>query len=85
MDFWFNFNLSKWNRNILPTVDAGKSSFNLDDVFENYDERLAYYIYVLNKKSYPFEFNVAKMDTKKKVMTKENIKEFSKCIDSILS
>ena len=65
--------------------EVGKSSFNLDDVFENYDERLAYYIYVLNKKSYPFEFNVAKMDTKKKVMTKENIKEFSKCIDSILS
>jgi len=65
--------------------EVGKSSFNLNDVFENYDERLAYYIYALNKKSYPFEFNVAKMDTKKKVMTKENIKEFSKCIDSILS
>ncbi len=64
---------------------VSKSSFNLDNVSENYDERLAYYLYALNKKSYPFAFNVAKMDTKKKVMTKENIKEFSKCIETILS
>lgn len=61
-----------------------KEDFNLNDKFKNYDERLAYYIDSLYKKSYPFEFNVAKMDTKKKVMTRENISEFSKLINKII-
>ncbi len=68
---------------VLKQID--KENFTLDGVIENYNERLAYYLNALRKKSYPFEFNVAKMDTKKKVMTKKNINEFSKCIESILS
>ena len=64
---------------------VSKENYSLNDTFKNYDERLAYYLNALTKKSYPFEFNVAKMDTKKKVMTKENINEFSKCIETILS
>jgi capsule polysaccharide modification protein KpsS len=64
---------------------VNNENYNLDDTFENYDERLAYYLNALNEKSYPFEFNVAKMDTKKKVMTQENIQAFSKCIETILS
>jgi hypothetical protein len=71
--------------NIEKTIKKiSKKRFSIDNSFENYDQRLAYYIYALMKKSYLFEFNVAKMDTKKKVMTKKNIKEFSKCLEKIL-
>ncbi|MCF6349955.1 MAG: hypothetical protein L3J23_02860 [Flavobacteriaceae bacterium] len=60
------------------------NKFNLDEYFENYDARLAYFIYCLNENSYSFEFNVAKLDTKKRVMKKNNIKEFSNCIYKII-
>jgi uncharacterized integral membrane protein (TIGR00701 family) len=27
LDFWFNFNLFKWNRNFFSTMDANKNCF----------------------------------------------------------
>tara|TARA_Y100000385_G_C12944389_1_gene572647 strand:- start:420 stop:998 length:579 start_codon:yes stop_codon:yes gene_type:complete len=65
-------------------IEINTDNYKLENSFENYDERLAYYLYALHEKSYPFEFNVAKMDTKKKVMTKNNIQAFSECIEKIM-
>ncbi|MDT7831118.1 hypothetical protein RQM59_01935 [Flavobacteriaceae bacterium S356] len=65
--------------------EVNNEGFSLDTTFENYNEKLAFYIDALLKKSYPFEFNVAKMDTKAKVLTPTNIKEFSKCLESLIS
>lgn len=63
---------------------SNKNDFNIITYFENYDARLAYYIYCLNKNSYEFEFNVAKLDTKERVLRVENIFEFSKCIKNLI-
>lgn len=59
--------------------------FNVESYFENYDAKLAFYVYCVNKKSYPFEFNVAKLDTKKRVLAKKNIEEFSKCVENLIA
>ena len=69
-------------KEVLKEINT--DNYKLENSFENYDERLAYYLYALQEKSYPFEFNVAKMDTKKKVMTKNNILAFSECIEKIM-
>ncbi|WP_445730725.1 capsular polysaccharide export protein, LipB/KpsS family [Mariniflexile sp.] len=61
-----------------------KTNFNLEDDFEDYDDKLAYYIYCLNKESYPFEFDVAKNDTKKRILARENVMEFANCVKKIL-
>lgn len=60
-----------------------EGDFKVEGYFENYSDRLAFYIDCLKKESYPFEFNVAKLDTKKKVLAKKNIEEFSNCIKKI--
>jgi hypothetical protein len=51
--------------------------FNLETHFKNYKKRLSFFLFCLKNKSYNFEFNVAKLDTKKRVMRKENIINFS--------
>ena len=64
---------------------VSKVGFKVDDYFEHYDAKLAYYIYCLKKKSYPFEFNVAKLDTKERVLEKNNVEGFADCIKQICS
>ena len=66
---------------VVETVN--QDGFKVDEYFEQYDAKLAYYIYCLNEKAYPFEFNVAKLDTKERVLKKENVKNFSNCIKEI--
>ncbi|WP_282115636.1 hypothetical protein [Cellulophaga baltica] len=61
-----------------------KQGFDVLNYYQNYEARLAYYIYCLNSNSYEFEFNVAKLDTKERVLRKENVHQFSECIKSIL-
>jgi len=61
-----------------------KKDFKIITYFENYEARLAYYIYCLDKNSYDFEFNVAKLDTKERVLRAENILEFSECIKNLV-
>lgn len=60
------------------------TNFKIDTYFNDYKKKIAYYLHCLDKKSYPFEFNVAKLDTKERIMRKENLKEFSKCIENIV-
>ncbi|PIB28700.1 hypothetical protein BFP77_08675 [Maribacter sp. 4U21] len=62
-----------------------KDDFEVKNHFENYESKLAYYLHCLNTKSYEFEFNVAKLDTKERVLKDENILQFSKCIKTILN
>ncbi|MFP2997925.1 hypothetical protein ABN763_18585 [Spongiivirga sp. MCCC 1A20706] len=57
-----------------------KDFFKVDDYFSNYDAKLAFFLFCLDSESYPFEFNVAKLDTKTRVLTDKNIKEMSNCI-----
>lgn len=64
---------------------TSNKDFDVENHFEDYYAKLAFYIYCLNKKSYPFEFNVAKLDTKKRVLAKENIEGFSECIEKVLA
>lgn len=59
--------------------------FNVEDYFENYYERLAFYLHCLKEKSYPFEFNVAKLDTKEIVLDVKNIEAFSKFLIKFLN
>jgi len=84
-DSGLTFKVDSFNelKKVLNTVND--KSFSLDDTFENYNEKLTFYIDALLKKSYPFEFNVAKLDTKEKVLTPNNVKEFSKCLESLIS
>ena len=67
---------------VVETVN--QDGFKVDEYFEQYDAKLAYYIYCLNKKAYPFEFNVAKLDTKERVLRKENVEGFAYCINAII-
>ncbi|TXG37155.1 capsular polysaccharide export protein, LipB/KpsS family [Seonamhaeicola maritimus] len=62
-----------------------KDDFDIEDKFKNYSAKLAYYIYCLERNSYPFEFNVAKLDTKKRVLASENIEGFANCVKSFLN
>lgn len=58
--------------------------FNLSDYFVHYDEKLAYYHHCLKIQSYPFEFNVAKLDTKDRVMKPNNVFELSLCLKKLI-
>lgn len=59
---------------------VNNKEFSVTDYFNEYEARLAYYIFCLYTKSYPFEFNVAKLDTKKRVLLPDNIHGMSECI-----
>ena len=61
------------------------SEFNIDNEFQEYDQKLAFYLDCLINGSYPFEFNVAKLDTKKRVLREENVNEFGKCLAKLIS
>ena len=61
-----------------------KKDFKVKDHFENYEAKLAYYIHCLNINSYDFEFNVAKLDTKERVLRDDNVFAFSNCLKSLL-
>ena len=61
-----------------------ENNFSVDGYFNNFYDKLAYYLHCLRIKSYPFEFNVAKLDTKEKVLDEKNIEEFSNCVREIL-
>ncbi|WP_422082726.1 hypothetical protein [Ulvibacterium sp.] len=54
--------------------------YDLNMEFKNYDEKLAFYINCLFDNSFNFEFNVAKLDTKERVLKTENVSVMSKCI-----
>ena len=86
--FYNNTNLTfKVNsfKELKETIDLVSSSgFNVEDHFDNFYKRLAFYLYCLNSKSYPFEFNVAKLDTKERVLNPNNVKGFSNCVQQIL-
>ena len=59
-------------------------NFDVEHHFENYYARLAYFLDCLKNRSYPFEFNVAKLDTKERVLAPQNIGQFSNCLEEIL-
>jgi len=65
--------------------NVNEEDFKVEYHFKNYDARLAFYVFCINKKSYAFEFNVAKLDTKKRVLAKKNIQEFFNAIDSLIA
>ena len=58
-----------------------KNYTNFDD---EYDDKLAYFVHCLNKNSFPFEFNVFKLDITKKLLVEENVKNCAKCIASVI-
>lgn len=62
-----------------------REEFDVAYDFDEYEAKFAYYIYSLMIKSYPFEFNVAKLDTKERVMDPKNVFEFSECLKKVLS
>jgi hypothetical protein len=87
-DVFYNKTGLTFKVNSFPKLEkvikmVSEKGFKVDEHFEHYDAKLAYYIYCLNKKSYSFEFNVAKLDTKERVLREENVQEFSDCVKSI--
>ena len=64
---------------------VSKEGFDVDNEFDEYDARFAFYLDSLINASYPFEFNVAKLDTKKRVLKGENIDEFKKCLFRLIN
>lgn len=80
LTFKVNSYLELWQ--VIKTIN--KKGFDVKNHFVNYENKLAYYIYCLNTKSYKFEFNVAKLDTKERVLSENNIFEFSECIKILL-
>ena len=64
---------------------VGKIVFkNLSTLTNEYDDQLAYFVYCLNKNSFPFEFNVFKLDITKKLLLEDNVKNCAECIASVI-
>jgi len=55
-----------------------------NNLSQEYDDKLAYFVHCLNKNSFPFEFNVFKLDITKKLLLEENVKNCAECIASII-
>lgn len=57
---------------------------NYSTITDDYDSRLAFFIHCLNKNSFPFEFNVYKLDITKKLLLDDNVKNCADCISSLI-
>ncbi len=51
---------------------------------KDHDYKLAYYLYCLKENSFPFEFNVYKLDITDRLLDKENVRSCANCILAIL-
>ncbi len=63
---------------------VSEDGFEVEAYFEDYGARLAYYLYCLKEKSYPFEFNVAKMDLRERILKDQNIREYANSIYALI-
>ena len=84
-DSGLTFKVNSLDELNLVINKVSEEKFDVENHFEYYNDKLAYYIYCLNEKSYSFEFNVAKLDTKKRVLAKQNVEGFAKGIQNILN
>jgi hypothetical protein len=57
---------------------------NFSKVTNDYDAKLSYFVHCLNKNSFPFEFNVYKLDITKKLLLDDNVKNCADCISSLI-
>lgn len=57
---------------------------NRSTLSDEYDNQLAYFVHCLNKNSFPFEFNVFKLDITRKLLLEENVKNCAECIASVI-